>query len=369
MSLETILATRANHVVGQWGELEYVKIVIAPPLEFVSDVMGGTDSTQWHLAAADASQLEAVLSQAGISPAERNRLLGTLEFDNLGGCQCAPGMEFIRALEPEARKIIYTWLAASPINSPHSNAFRFCGESASEWLEDAGLKDSTIERVLPYIFLHGSFQFFADLHAVMPQISDRAERISLVKALSREVTMLVKLHIRPDSNMEQVIGYWGRGRRNKDIRPILESLARFREGQTIDAVHLLPPFARRLLYTYPSPPRGTNDLARDCHWTSLNFFNEIPSDSYLDLNNVVRTIESDFHRIYFDMQFGDLVLLCSESGEVFHSAIHLADDVVFTKNGPTMSRPWMFMHLSQIRDFYPRRHPIQVRYYRRRDLM
>jgi hypothetical protein len=87
-----------------------------------------------------------------------------------------------------------------------------------------------------------------------------------------------------------LVRYWGRGGRERQVRPLLESLAQFRRGQSIDIVHLLPAFARRLLYTYPRPAHDGHDVLRDCHWSSLNFFADQPDDQLLNINVVCQTI-------------------------------------------------------------------------------
>ena len=45
---------------------------------------------------------------------------------------------------------------------------------------------------------------------------DREELIQLAKALVRDRTMLVKLHVRTGDDIDQLVAYWGRGRR--DVR-------------------------------------------------------------------------------------------------------------------------------------------------------
>jgi hypothetical protein len=43
----------------------------------------------------------------------------------------------------------------------------------------------------------------------------------------------------------------------------------------------------------------------------------------------------------------------------------VADDILFTKNGPAMTRPWMLMKQEHLRHFYPQSAGVQVRLYRR----
>lgn len=351
-----------------WGDLELVEIIIAPPTDFTPVASIRNSHTDWCLDGGTLDQVANIMAVVGLSSAEISEGISQFQVDPDGHLHLFPSQEWIEALPLEKRIRLYSSFAARFPRSPHANSFRFCGASVDDWLGDANLRDSSVEAVRPHVYRRGAFLFFADLPLVLSKIPDDGERINLVKALSRESTMLIKLQLNPQSDVDQLEAYWGWGRRNKDLRPILESLSRFRDGQLIDIVHLLPPFARRLLYTYPQPPKSSQDGARDCHWTSLNFFKEVSDDGFLELDYVVRTIETQYYQSREAPRFGDLVLFSDVGGEVFHSAIYIADDIVFTKNGPTISRPWMFMKMDTMRDFYPRQSPTELRYFRRRDL-
>jgi hypothetical protein len=53
-----------------------------------------------------------------------------------------------------------------------------------------------------------------------------------------------------------------------------------------------------------------------------------------------------------------------------HSAIYLADDLVFTKNGFGFAEPWLYMELGSMADLYSlmlgKRGSIKILLYRRR---
>ena len=40
--------------------------------------------------------------------------------------------------------------------------------------------------------------------------------------------------------------------------------------------------------------------------------------------------------------------LLDKNGNAIHSAVYLADDIVFTKNGNNYTQPWMLMHLKDL---------------------
>ena len=164
-----------------------------------------------------------------------------------------------------------------------------------------------------------------------------------------------------------MVNYWSRGGRSKDIRPLLESLAEIEGGQALSIIHLLPRFAGARIFTYPAPPEKLPALNRDCHWTSFNFFSNEADDRFCNDAEVVRTLNEDYERIFSNLQLGDLVMYFV-GDRTIHSCVYLADDIVFTKNGNTSSRPWMFMHLDDMKSYYPTPKPLEVRYYRKKDV-
>ena len=83
---------------------------------------------------------------------------------------------------------------------------------------------------------------------------------------------------------------------------------------------------------------------------------------------VAQTVARDWQPSDAPPLLGDLVFFHDEQGTVFHSAVYIADNILFTKNGPTPTRPWVLMPLDQMLQFYPRTSAVSCRYFRRRDL-
>ena len=104
-------------------------------------------------------------------------------------------------------------------------------------------------------------------------------------------------------------------------------------------MHLLPPFARRRLYTYHPVTEEKSRYHLDCHWTALNFFSEQPDDRFGDVKEVSRALNGDYHRVSGNLRLGDVVVFMDQKKPV-HSAVYVADDVLFTKNGRGSSMPW-----------------------------
>jgi hypothetical protein len=208
--------------------------------------------------------------------------------------------------------------------------------------------------------------FFADLGSIDQSLPSPEERSLLIDALSHESTFLARLVLSKESDLEELVDYWGRGGRARDVRPILESVLRAQGEQSIDITHLLPPFARRRLYTYHAVSEEKSRSGRGCHWSALNFFCAQPDDRFCDAQEVVRALHGECDHVDGNLRLGDVVAFIDQK-RLIHTAVYIADDILFTKNGHSPTTPWMLMKLEDMKYYYPRRNAVEVRYYRRKD--
>ncbi len=351
---------------GPWGEMEYSRIVIEPPDEFMAADYTAVP-TRWNFAGFDASRLEQLWQQASLGDAQLKALRDpAIQFATQNGITVTPGDALVQGLSPASRAIIYNQLAELPGNPLHNEPFRFRAEMLDEWFEDSGVSEPVVARIKELLYRRGNSLLFSDPKLVLPLLPTAADRVLLVKTLARKSTLLVKVRIRPDSDIETIAGYWSTGRRRKDVKPLLHSLSRHRGGTTIDVVHLLPRFARGLLYTYPSPdvPR---ELSPDCHWTSMNFFNDPPDQRFDDIDYLKEVLIKAYTPVQGRPAMGDLLVMTKPNGEVIHSCIYLADDIVFTKNGRAPSIPWTLTTLPDLQAVYPAHPALEVRVFRKKE--
>jgi hypothetical protein len=352
-----------------WGRLIYAPIMIGPPLEFVPEnAPFETHETVWHFPGMNASRATDLLGEIGVSDATRQQLMGMMQLDpSTSSVVVHPSREFILDLSPDDRGKLYVTLAGFQVNHDHSNAYRFRGSSFDQWFPPGTLLPESRALIEPLVYHHNGYLFFCDLRSIEQSIESGEERMLMLRALSREATFLAKLFVDEKSDIEGLVNYWSRGGRTKDIRPLIESLAEVPGGQAIDIIHLLPRFARARIFTYPPPPEKQPALNRDCHWTAFNFFELEPDDRFCVDTEIVRTLDAEYYRVFGNLQLGDLVMYFND-GNAIHSCVYIADDVVFTKNGNTSSRPWMFARLGDMRGYYPSQKPLEVRYYRKNSI-
>jgi len=220
------------------------------------------------------------------------------------------------------------------------------------------------------IYSDGEFLLFADPEAIRSQVRDTEELRRLAKTLLRQPTVLVKLTINDESEIAGLAEYWGRGGRRTDLRPLLESVADTVLDRSIDIVHLLPTLVRNHLYRYPRLTAADLDkpLIANCLWTALNFFSPRPDDRFLDVNVALNTLKRDYYIVESGFQLGDIVAFLDNNGNLFHVAVYLADDLVFTKNGTSPMAPWVITTTHQVKGYYRSRssNP-RLLYHRRND--
>jgi hypothetical protein len=191
-----------------------------------------------------------------------------------------------------------------------------------------------------------------------------------VKALTREETLLLRLHVGAQSDINALVDYWGKACWNTDVKAMLESLARVPGGAILDIVELLPPLPTSLVYTYPIPlnPLAGPVVKRDCHWTSMNFFRDPPDDRFGDSTYAMESLKRDYFPIQGDPRYGDVVVLCNPEGFAVHSAVFLADDFVYTRNGYLGFHPWKISTIQELLSVYsfmvPPDQKLSVNYFR-----
>jgi len=101
----------------------------------------------------------------------------------------------------------------------------------------------------------------------------------------------------------------------------------------------------------------------DCHWTTFNFSSDTPDNRFNDPGFAVQYIQKNYYQISAPSQYGDILLLMNNN-EIIHSAVFLADDLVFTKNGSDYRHPWMVMHIADLLATYPANPPPKPVYMR-----
>jgi hypothetical protein len=356
---------------GKWGDLTLIPIVIAPPMELVFTDWGFNRQPAWLFPNANADVVAQMLQSAGVTADTAATLSANARSEpRIAGVVLTPDPAWVRQLNPEIRARIYRVLARSGLNADQTQAFRFLGSNPDVWFGNM-VSSQTRQLIDPLIYRDGPCMLFSDIELVRNEIGSDEEMRRLGKALFRQATVIAQLSIDPAANMDTLVEYWGRGGRRTEIRPLLESIAGGGYGRFIDIIHLLPPFARDHLYSYPqlSAADMNKPAVVNCLWTSLNFFSQNPDNRYLDATIAIKALKENYFIVESDFELGDIIAFLDEEGDIFHAAVYIADDLVFSKNGISAMAPWTLMSIDEVKSYYSwRSENARTIVHRRKDL-
>lgn len=352
---------------GPWGHLEYIPIKIETPEEFLSVQAFETTDPRWFFGNMNQQAALAFMDHAGINSSEHAKLAAAKWESTATGAYVTPPTDVVVSLQPKVRQAIYTTLAQFPENSSQQDVFFFPSDDTSTFFDKSGVAEETVALVKQLCYPHGKLQFFADLPLVLRKLQTYDDKRRLAKAISRRSTLLLKLKIDSESNVDELLKYWGRAGNEKDLRPMFESLAKVPGGARISLINLLPPNPGGRLYTFAFP--SMEPLEHDnCHWTSFNFFKDPPDNAFTNAATVRKSLETEYYPVFTDPRYGDLVFLSKPNGEIIHSSVYVADNIVYTKNGGHYLSPWMLMRIADMVDAFSAMSPpdqqLKVTYYR-----
>ncbi len=337
-----------------WGELIKYDLEVEQPDEYVAFEPVSNRVPQWFFPGQTPVQVREALQQVGFNAKQiESALTPTALTITPDATILTPDRELIHSLTAEVRQNLYTALAHTDRNRYMRFPYCFMTNRAEEFFAKSGVAPEVIDQVARLTYeRHGKY-YFSDVETVLNEIPTSEARLHFFKTLSRSSVVMARLRIRPDTDVEKLIGYWSGNKlvRQKDLKPLLESLRRNDEGGTVSLMYLLPPFARERLYTTPLPA-NPGDPNMDCHWSAMNFFNSEPDFRFSDLDYTAAFVKSNYYPVAQPTAYGDIVFLLDSDGNAIHSAVYIADDIVFTKNGNNYAQPWILMRLPNLLALY-----------------
>ena len=349
---------------GPWGEITAQPILIEAPASMLS-VNFRLGDGRWYFQARTPEEVGAFLRGTGLTPEQIAQVVAGLQAVNgrEGLLASAPPEALVRGLSTDVRSALYDKLALVPENFAQVEPFRTTELHLEAYLDEDKLPPELIAEVKSLMWRRGSGLFFSDYNIVTDKISSPALKIELLKQLTHKSSVVLTLQVPPGGDTADIVRYYGVNDRSEKVEPILKALSEA-GGGTIGFSNMLPAFARVRLYRFPEPLPG-KDISPDCHWTTFNFFNRgLPDDALNDAAHVGRVLAEKYEPVKGEPQFGDVVLLTLPDGSSIHSATYIADNIVFTKNGPSLAAPFIFSTVEDMLAFYPSSESIRLTYYR-----
>lgn len=356
---------------GPWGKLRCSYIYLEAPETLVNSFPLPNTRPRWTFAEEMLPALPEFFRKASLSEALISLLLDpNMMVKENGFVHLFPPLPDLEAITPESRAIIYTELSKFPPNEFCVDPVLIVGQTVSEWYRTSKLRPELISKIDQMSYKRGDTIAFSDVAAILNYAESDSEARAIFKAFTRTRSVMVKVEVDRSTNVDELINYWtlGMGLRRKDIEPLVQSVIDTDGVEALPLSHLLPALVRKLMYTYPGLDLAKHGMLPDCHWTSLNFFNYEPHEYLLDSRLATSAVLENFTPVEPPYKYGDvLFFLSNTTGDAFHSCVHLADGLVFTKNGRNLLSPWVLMKIEDVEKIYLYKGDGRVQAFRRKD--
>ncbi|MBE7497680.1 MAG: hypothetical protein HS117_22270 [Verrucomicrobiaceae bacterium] len=318
------------------------------------------------------AELPSLLQKLGLEQVLVSRLLSPSNMAVDGDrVHLLPTAAEVEELPTLTRTALYTELAKYPDNEYCVDPVLIVGASVSDWYRTSKLRPELVSKIEKLSYLRGETIAFSDIPVILNYAQSDLEARQIFKACTRTRSLMVRIQVNKNTNVEQLLNYWsfGVGIRRKDVEPIIQSIIESDTLSDLPLSHMLPALPRKLVYTYPGLDMAKNGLLPDCHWTSLNFYNFEPHQYLLDSRLATSQVLEQFIAVETPFEFGDILFfLDNDTGDAFHSCVYLADDLVYTKNGRNILSPWVISTLEDVKKVYLFRGNGRVQGFRRKDI-
>lgn len=344
---------------GPWGQLEVIPFTLPEPESFLADSAEPLAGARWVFEKYTPDRLAALLASLPASADLRIRLLDRKKWQILqDGVVMYPDRELLERMNRPTRQQLYALLGESRLNISQYHSFRFPGLGFRRWFKRSGLPEEVLDLIeeLTYTNRYGAI-CLADIALLQQRLTPQEFR-QFLRSLYSEPAVLVSLRIPSGSSLPALAAYWGRGEREEEVLSLLQGLAEVPGGGSLSVGHLLPPFARNRLFTYRS---DTNHVAseQDCFWTAVNFFRRNPDPRLKAGVSPHQILLEDYAESREAPRLGD-VLIFMQGGSAIHACVHVAGEVVFTKNGANLRQPWILMRLPDLITRYSSDQPLSI---------
>ena len=358
--VEPVLASKA----GPWGQLESRTVYLEPPEGLLAVVAKPSTVTRWTFEQTTGAAVRETLAKAKVPADVIERLFSPVRLVTSGNSVVLlPEVEDLTALSEESRGLVYRELAKHPANEYQRDPVFILGGDVDDWMQGASLTPAQQTLFRRLLWKRGGATVFSDVQALLGLAKTPEEVNAVFRSVTRVRSLIVELKLPLVGDRKAFIDYWTAGQADSSRLAFIGAITQRRAPQTVDITHFLPSLVRQRVYTFPEMELGLKGRFPDCHWTSLNFFNAAPKDVYLDTKLAADHLMKDYAVVDAPYQFGDVLCFLDE-GEGLHTCVHIADDIVLTKNGDSILAPWTLMQLKDVDSIYRRSPNTRIQGYR-----
>jgi hypothetical protein len=351
---------------GPWGDLEVRTVYLEPPESLLAVVAKPSTVTRWTFEQTTANAVREILTKAKVPAPVIERLFSPVRLVASGNSVVLlPDVEDLTALSEDSRSALYLELAKHAANEYQRDPVFILGGDLDDWMQGASLTPAQQALFRRLLWKRGGALVFSDVQALLGLAKTPDEVNAVFRSVTRVRSLIVELKLPLTADRKAFIGYWTSGQEDSSRLAFIKAITERRARQTVDITHFLPPLIRQRAYTFPEMDLGLKGRFPDCHWTSLNFFNAAPKDLYLDTKLAAEHLLKDYAVVDAPYQFGDVLCFLDE-GEGLHTCVHIADDIVLTKNGDSILAPWALMQLKDVDAIYRRSPNTRIQGYRLR---
>lgn len=349
---------------GPWGQLEVRSVYLEPPDSLMAVIAKPSAVTRWTFEQNTQGGVRAILVKAGVPEATIARLLSPVRLVESGNSiVLLPEREDLIALSMEVRSALYLELAKSSANEYQRDPVFILGGDVDDWLEEVPLTSGQRALFRQLVWRRGSALVFSDVQALLALAKGPEEVSSVFRSITRVRSLVISLRLPLTVDRQAFIDYWTADQVGTPRLAFIRAVTQRRAKQLIDVTHFLPSAFRLRVYSFPELDLGLKGRFPDCHWTSLNFFNQEPKDIYLDTRQAAEHLLKDYVAVDAPYRYGD-VLCFLDDGEGLHTCVHIVDDIVLTKNGDSILAPWTLMRLRDVDEIYRRTPNTRIQAYR-----
>jgi hypothetical protein len=357
---EPVLTSKA----GAWGQLESRTVYLEPPESLLAVVAKPSTVTRWTFEQSTVNTVRDTLAKAKVPEEVIERLLSPVRLVASGNSVILlPETEDLTALSLECRSALYLELAKYAVNEYQRDPVFILGGDVDDWMQGVPLTPAQQALFRRLLWKRGDALVFSDVQALLSLAKTPDEVNAVFRSITRVRSLIVELRLPLKADRQAFIDYWSAGQTDAPGLAFIKAITQRRAAQTVDITHFLPSLLRQRTYTFPEIELGLKGRFPDCHWTSLNFFNLVPKDVYLDTKLAAEHLLKDYVVVDAPYQFGD-VLCFMDEGEGLHTCVHIADDIVLTKNGDSILAPWTIMQLKDVDSIYRRTPNTRIQAYR-----